>query len=152
MFYTIYSGWWFGTMEFYDFPKKLGKNRWWTSVPNSRNQDPNRFHGAIWVPDFLWPKGRNLSLWRIVWSIYIYSYKYIYISTDYIYDVHTCFCIIYPLLICSMEQTHLKWGHPLFVDLPLGLSTGQKSMRRRIWWSLLTEYDIYDIYIYDIYI
>ena len=34
MFYTIYSGWWFGTMEFYDFPNKVGK----MSLVNFRSQ------------------------------------------------------------------------------------------------------------------
>ena len=119
MFYTIYSGWWFGTMEFYDFPKKLGKNRWWTSVPNSRNQDPNRFHGAIWVPDFLWPKGRNLSLWRIVWCIYIYIVINIYI---YIYRLY---------LWCS----HMFLYYIPFADLLHGTDTFKMGPSAFCWSS-----------------
>ena len=105
MFYTIYSGWWFGTMEFYDFPNKVGK----MSLVNFRSQlEKPGSQQVSWrnlASRFSVAKGPKLVALKdcvmykyiyIVIHIYIdYIYRdYIYISTDYIYDVHICFCII----------------------------------------------------------
>ena len=114
------------------FPRNWEKIAGELPFPTRETRIPTGFMAQFGFPIFCGQRAETCRFEGLC-DVYIYSYKYIYISTDYIYDVHICFCIIYPLLICSMEQTHLKWGHPLFVDLPLGLSTGQKSMRRRIW-------------------